>query len=206
MSRALLASGLKRGDKIAIIALNQPEWLLTFFGAVKIGIGVVALNVRYRSEELNYMLNNSKAKALVSLSELGGFSYADFFKNNQEKFLYLEKYIFLGDFNFKKGVSFEDFLKEKSDLAKFNDAKSLVKDNDTAAIIYTSGTTGKPKGANLTHKSMISSAQAQAKHIECTENDIIMGGHLPLNHVGGDNLLYIDIDGMWCDSYYDACF
>lgn len=70
IATSLLKMGFKRGDRLAVIALNQPEWLYAFFAANKIGVGIVALNVRYREAELEYMLNNSSAKRIDIPSEL----------------------------------------------------------------------------------------------------------------------------------------
>ena len=72
--------GIGRGDNIAVIALNHPEWVYTYFAAAKIGAAVVGLNVRYRDSELDYMLNNSRAKALICVKEFGGMNYPDFFQ------------------------------------------------------------------------------------------------------------------------------
>ncbi|WP_290597791.1 MULTISPECIES: class I adenylate-forming enzyme family protein [unclassified Archaeoglobus] len=170
--------GLGKGDRVAIIALNQPEWLYTFFGSTKIGIEVVALNVRYREAELNYMLTNSRAKAVVCLPEFAGFDYQSFFA--KADFPNLEYEIYIGDS--ERGIPFSELEGETSDgIEKMSQE---VTENDTAVIIYTSGTTGRPKGAKLTHKSLLSSAVAERDHINATESDV--GSiHLPLNHVGG---------------------
>jgi fatty-acyl-CoA synthase len=179
VATAFIELGLKRGDRIAIIALNQLEWLYTFFAANRIGVGVVALNVRYREAELKYMLNNSSAKAVVSLPEFGGFDYVSFFR--QSDFPKLEHHIYLGDVD--NAMSFRDLF-GGVDSEAIGKMEKEVSDNDTSVIIYTSGTTGRPKGANITHKSILSSSKAQTIHTSCTDSDTVMG-HMPLNHVGG---------------------
>lgn len=183
IATAFLRMGLKKGDRVGIIALNQPEWLYTFFAANKVGIGVVALNVRYREAELEYMLNNSSAKALVSLPELDGFSYVEFFEKNKERFPELQHLIYIGSTGSGSGTPFESLLGEV-DERLIEQAESEVEEQDTSVIIYTSGTTGKPKGANITHKSILSSSRALGEHMRNSEEDIILG-HMPLNHVGG---------------------
>ncbi len=184
LAASLLKMGFKRGDRLAIIALNQPEWLYAFFAANKIGVGVVALNVRYREAELNYMLNNSSAKGLISLSRFGDFDYVDFFKRKRDAFPELEKLIFIGE---SDEISFDDLIKEAdrdADKELVEKAEEKVSGNDTSVIIYTSGTTGKPKGANITHRSILSSSRALAEHMRCSDKDVLIG-HMPLNHVGG---------------------
>ncbi len=174
----LLKLGLGRGDRVAVIALNQPEWLYTFFGANIVGIGVVALNVRYRESELKYMFENSGAKAVVCLPEFAGFDYQSFFA--KADLPDLEHQIYIGDAD--KGMTFSELEGEVGE--EVEEMKRKVSENDTSVIIYTSGTTGRPKGANITHRSILSSAKAQKEHTSLSSSDIIMG-HLPLNHVGG---------------------
>ncbi len=177
VATGFLELGLNHGDRIAIIALNQPEWVYTYFAANKIGIGVVALNVRYREAELDYMLNNSEAKAVICPSEFAGFSYADFFEKANIPSVKYIIYLDEGEMTFRE-------LQGKVDEEAIEEAKSKVSENDTSVIIYTSGTTGRPKGANITHKSVLSSANAQREHTNANESDKI-SSHLPLNHVGG---------------------
>jgi acyl-CoA synthetase (AMP-forming)/AMP-acid ligase II len=183
LASALLKEGFTHGDNIAILALNQLEWLYTYFAATKIGVGLVALNVRYRETELEFMLNNSKAKGIVSISGYQGFDFAHFFERFQEKVPIVEKYIFIGS-GFEGSLSFEDLLKHPVERKRLEDCKQGVKEDDTVIVIYTSGTTGKPKGTMITNRSILESAKAQAEHLSLTENDCTVGS-LPLNHVGG---------------------
>lgn len=80
LASGFLEEGIKRGDNIAILALNQMEWLISYFAAAKIGVGVVALSVRYRDIELEYMLNHSEVKAIISIDKVTGFDFSDFFQ------------------------------------------------------------------------------------------------------------------------------
>jgi len=176
--------GIARGDCIGIVALNQPEWLYTYFAAAKIGAVIVALNVRYRMAEFDYMLNNSRCKALVCINQFGGFDYSAFFKENAARFPTVEKYIYIGGVT-DGGISFEDLVSgDTPDEAQLARAKEAVTDSDTAIIIYTSGTTGKPKGAMITNRSILASAMAEVDHFSLSGDSVIIG-NLPLNHVGG---------------------
>jgi acyl-CoA synthetase (AMP-forming)/AMP-acid ligase II len=183
IASGLLQQGFSKGDRLAILALNQLEWLYAYFAAAKIGVGVVALNARYRESELEYMLNNSKAKGIVSISNYHGFDFAQFFEGFQEKLPTVETYIFIGN-GFPGSVPFESLLRSPVNGSKLNDSKQTVKEDDTAIVIYTSGTTGKPKGTMITNRSILESARAQANHLAIGENDCTVGS-LPLNHVGG---------------------
>ncbi|HZG72435.1 MAG TPA: AMP-binding protein, partial [Chondromyces sp.] len=183
LASAFLNIGLKKGDHIAILAINQLEWLMTYFAAAKIGVGIVALNVRYRDTELDYMINHSNVKALISINQHSGFNFSEFFNKFQPKIPSVEKYIFIGE-GFRGSLEFSELLQESPDHSKLKTAKEKVKPEDLAIMIYTSGTTGKPKGVMITHRSILASGRAQAKHFEVAEDDIIIAG-LPFNHVGG---------------------
>ncbi|MFJ7726929.1 class I adenylate-forming enzyme family protein [Neobacillus sp. NPDC097160] len=183
LASALLQEGFKKGETIAVLALNQFEWLYTYFAAAKIGLGVVALNVRYREAELEYMLNNSKAKGIVSISEHNGFDFARFFESFQEKMPFVEKYIFI-ESGFAGSLSFKQLLNRPIDRIGLEECKEAVKEDDPVIVIYTSGTTGRPKGTMITNRSILESAKAQANHLSLKETDSTVG-NLPLNHVGG---------------------
>ncbi|PLS18663.1 long-chain fatty acid--CoA ligase [Bacillus sp. M6-12] len=181
LAGSLLKLGLKHGDNIAIIALNQTEWLYTFFAAAKIGVGLVTLNVRYRDTELEYMINNADVKAIVSLASFQDFNYVEFFQGFKNRIPGVKTFIYIGG---EKETSFDFLLDTIPNEDALQNAASKVQEEDTALIIYTSGTTGKPKGAMITHKSLLASARAQASHFNITEKDKAIGS-LPFNHVGG---------------------
>ena len=183
LASAFLEEGLKRGDHIGVLALNQMEWLISYFAAAKIGVGVVALSVRYRDTELEYMLNHSEVKAIVSIDKIPGFNFAEFFCEFQTKVPTVEKYIFIGE-GFEGSLSFSELITRKVVNDKLRAHIKEVGPEDLAVMIYTSGTTGKPKGAMITHRSILASARAQVNHFQITEEDVTIQS-LPLNHVGG---------------------
>lgn len=184
VAAGLIKRGIAKGDRIGIIALNQPEWLYVYFAAAKIGAAVVGLNVRYRDMELEYMLNQSETKAVISLNEFGGFDYVKFFDTFRPKIPTVKDFIFIGGGGFPGSVSFDSLLVETPDKKLLDTVKADVKPEDLIIIIYTSGTTGTPKGAAITHKSQLASAVAQVNHARITPEDCMLI-IIPLNHVGG---------------------
>ncbi len=184
LASAWLELGLKRGDRIAIIATTQLEWLYCYFAAAKLGIALVGLNVRYRDSELIYMLNQSRAKALITLRSYGEIDYPDYLEAIHSKLHHLQHIVYLSG-PFSDGeLNFNEQLDQPIDVARLNAAKALTKPEDVVSVIYTSGTTGQPKGVAITQRSQLASAQAQQQHLK-NDSDYCMVIPLPLNHVGG---------------------
>jgi acyl-CoA synthetase (AMP-forming)/AMP-acid ligase II len=179
----LLALGVSKGDRVAIAAPNSPEWLITWFAAARIGAILVTLNVAYREREFDYMLNQSSAKMLVICAKDGDFDFVAFVDELRSRIPTVEHFVFVHGNGFEGSRRWED-VATVVDAAALADHTSRLVSTDPAVILYTSGTTGNPKGATLTHASIIASAMAQAEHLGQTADDVSIG-HMPLNHVGG---------------------
>ncbi|MFP4477060.1 MAG: class I adenylate-forming enzyme family protein [Desulfatibacillaceae bacterium] len=184
VATALLNMGVKKGDRIGVNALNQPEWLYTYFAAAKIGAVIVGLNVRYRDSELDYILNHSEARAVVSLASLGDMDYVSFFDGFRKRVPSVRDYIFIGGEGFAGSHTFDSLMDTETDRQALAAARDDVAPDDLMIIIYTSGTTGRPKGAAISHKSQLASARAEAFHVRAHPDDV-MPLALPFNHVGG---------------------
>ncbi len=184
VASGLLKLGFQKGDRIGIIGLNQPEWIYTYFACAKIGAVVVGLNVRYRESELDFMINQSEAKGVVTIPKLGDMDYVSFFQGFGPRIPSVKEFIFIGTEGFPGSRSFQSLLETEVDRGALDKAEADITPEDLMIIIYTSGTTGKPKGAAISHGSQLASARAQAGHTRVTEDDLMLLP-LPMNHVGG---------------------
>src|SRR3954452_23633078 len=75
VARALRAAGVRRGDHVAVWVPNHIEWILLWLGANAIGAVIVAVNTRYKTEEVTYIVRQSDAKLLVMVDEFVGIDY-----------------------------------------------------------------------------------------------------------------------------------
>jgi len=137
--------GLRRGDRLAILAYNSPDWLLTMFGATAIGGIAVGLNGWWTSEEIEYGLTDSGSRFLVvderlwpRVEPLAG------------RIPSLERIFFIGERPPRGTVPIDELL-VPSDVVPEDE----IDEDDSFVILYTSGTTGRPKGCITTHRGTV---------------------------------------------------
>lgn len=187
LAARLTGLGVEKGERLAVIALNQIEWVVAFFAAARIGAVIVGLNVRYRETELDHMLADSKASMMISLADYGGFDYQAYFASRREKLPYLRHHVLTTAPGEEGRPAFR--IGEISGAAgaastPASTSRPAVVPDDMLMVIYTSGTSGLPKGVGLSHRSALLASQAQARHIGAVPDDMIQLAN-PLNHVGG---------------------
>lgn len=183
LARRLQALGIGRGDRIAIILPNCMAWIHTYLAAAQLGAVVVGLSVRYRGEELDFMLGDSQVKAVLAPPEFAGFDYVKYLNAGRARFPNLQLLLFLGEVGEGQGLDFQSLLQAGTGDEQ-TPLPHVVEPDDLLMIIYTSGTTGRPKAAGLTHRSQLASAGAQKAHTEAHAEDRVQLA-MPLNHVGG---------------------
>ncbi|MDO8288265.1 MAG: class I adenylate-forming enzyme family protein [Parvibaculum sp.] len=159
----LIAQGVKKGDRVAIVMRNLPEWPVAFYGAALTGAIVTPLNAWWTGEELEYGLKDSGSKiAIVDAGLLERITEHLDKCPALERVYVARKTDEIAD---PMIVKFESIVGAVNDWGKLAD-KPLpdvaLDSDDDATIFYTSGTTGKPKGALGTHRNMMSNIMASA--------------------------------------------
>jgi long-chain acyl-CoA synthetase len=160
-AHALVAQGVGKGDRVAIIMRNLPEWPVAFFGAALIGAIVTPLNAWWTGAELEYGLTDSGAKiAIVDAERLERIA-AHLSICPDLKRIYVARA--MEELAHPLVTKIEDVIGTVSGWAKLPDQPLpdvLLEPEDDATIFYTSGTTGKPKGALGTHRNIVSNIGA----------------------------------------------
>ncbi len=77
VARGFMAMGIKKGDKVAVWATNEPEWIVTMFASAKIGAILVTVNTNYKIFELEYLLQQSDSMTLILMEEFKGNNYVN---------------------------------------------------------------------------------------------------------------------------------
>jgi len=173
---ALAGSNLQRGDRVAIMLRNCPQWMMFDQAAMSLGLIVVPLYTVDRPDNIAYIINDADVKVLLFenndqwqalrtvLGQLGGVmrfvSIADLRDGDEARL---------------KPMS--EFLPPATQLQ----AAPPCQMNELASIIYTSGTTGRPKGVMLSHANMLTNAHACLDTFEVRADDLFLS-FLPLSH------------------------
>jgi fatty-acyl-CoA synthase len=142
-ARALLAMGIGKGDRVGIWSRNRPEWVLLQYAAARIGAILVNINPSYRTRELRYVLRQSGVSMLVAAAD-----YRGMIDEVRPDCPSLTTVVFLG-------TDWAAFLR-RGDGVPLADLD--LSPDDPINIQYTSGTTGFPKGATLSHHSILNNA------------------------------------------------
>jgi len=195
LSVALLNMGVSSGDgttegrdKVGLISIGRPEWLITDLAVQQIGAVLVPLYPNTSAHELEEILSEAQVKCVfVSNQEI-------YDKVNEIRFKAPSlKAIFTFD-QIEGGTHWTELLKplQEKDLQHLRSVSSDVSEDDVTTIIYTSGTTGHPKGVMLTHKNILSNAMASAEvlgQIPVEQKRAL--SFLPLNHIFEKMVTYI---------------
>jgi len=165
----LSKEGVQKGDRIILFLSNSIEYLIAYFGVLKTGAAIVALDPKLVAREFLYAYRDCMPRAVITDD-----------KNFQamQKIMAREKDDVLLLSIDRKNLSLQD---TSFDCPACNE-------NDLAMIIYTSGTTGKPKGVRLSHLNLSANADSIITYLHLTENDKIMVV-LPFFYSYGNSLL-----------------
>ena len=173
---ALSREGLQRGDRVAIMLRNCPQWLMFDQAAMSLGLVVVPLYTVDRPDNLAYIINNANVKVLLfeNAEQWQALRTVREQLQNVLRFVSIEPIKNSGEPRLKFSA---DYLPSTAALQPAVDTAM----SELASIIYTSGTTGKPKGVMLSHANMLSNAHAALDTFTVRADDLYLS-FLPLSH------------------------
>jgi long-chain acyl-CoA synthetase len=180
VARALESWGVRKGDRVAILSENRPEWTIADFAALALGAVTVPVYSTQTAEQTAFLLNDSGARVIAVST-----------KHQLEKILTVQRHtpveriLVMDAVETAHAVPMQGLMLQEPDgIAPEFDARSRsIGPDDLATIIYTSGTTGTPKGAMLTHGNMASNVACSMEAFGFGTKEEVSVSFLPLSHV-----------------------
>lgn len=185
MALGLASLGVDRGDRVAILSDNRPEWPMTDFATLALGAMTVPIYTTYMAPQVEYILKDSEAKVILVSNDV-----------ELQKVMEVRgrcpdlQHVILAEGhlpNAERVSTFDTIAKRGeqlllADRQAFDDRTASVEGRDFATMIYTSGTTGEPKGAVLTHANLVSNVTSTATLFDIDDSFVALS-FLPLSHV-----------------------
>ncbi|HKR09898.1 MAG TPA: AMP-binding protein, partial [Gemmatimonadaceae bacterium] len=184
LARGLSSLGVRRGDRVALLSENRPEWAIADYACLTAGMTDVPIYPTIPAEQIAYILKDSGAAAIfVSNKE-----QAEKIRQIRGQLTSLKTVISFDELPGLANMSITELEKRgaqgdnRETMATYREDALTVKPDDLATIIYTSGTTGEPKGVMLTHDNIFSNVQAARSAIPFGGADTALS-FLPLSHI-----------------------
>lgn len=173
---ALHALGLRRGDKVAILMGNRPEWLIADFAITLLGGVMVGVNTWASARELEYILAHSDAKMLITVDRFLKYDYRallDSLEPHRERLPRLERIVCMADDAPAGWLRYADLgsFAARATEAAIEAAQRAVTPDDVAYLLYTSGSTALPKGVEFQHYALIENMWQIGERQRVTEHD-----------------------------------
>lgn len=163
--------GITAGDRVAVLAMNELEYVFTFFALQRLGAILVPVNFRLTAREVNHIISDSRPKLVL-------FQEAFRTVMNDLTFKDYQSVLFQGN----------DSFTDQFEKASFKEIPFVAKENDAAMILYTSGTTGAPKGAVVSHSMIFWNSINTGLRLNVSQSDCTVI-FLPFFHTSGWNVL-----------------
>lgn len=180
ISKALQQRGIEPGDRVALLGENSPRWCMVYLAVTSIGAIIVPILNDFHKSEIHHIIRNCGPKGLFISSKLV-HKVAELNLRDLDVVVSLDDHDLLLDSDACERLA--DLIAGKQARKKRKVAKYSFepKEEDLAEILYTSGTMGHSKGVMLTHKNIVSNAQAALQAIHIDQNDCFLS-ILPLSH------------------------
>ena len=176
MAHALLRLGVGKGDRVALLLTNSPEFVAIYFGVVKIGAIAVLLDPKYKLAELFSLCDDSQPRVLIAESPC-----FEQISPVLSRFKSVERVIDLGSKSGGQFLHYENITARSSSSAIDTEPAP----EDIAHIAYTSGPSLHPRGVAMSHQALVKEAAISADSFKQTDKDTVVLFALPMHHAFG---------------------
>jgi fatty-acyl-CoA synthase len=186
LARALLAAGVGRGDRVALLLPNRPEWLIAAFAAARLGAVTVSVSTFSTPREIAWTLEHARPRVLLSMEAFRGRPYLDAVAAlcpelaraapgewRSERLPELRAVVSVEGRRPDGAHGWDDLLARADDVrpAALAAAQAAVTEDDIAFVLYTSGSTATPKGVMLAHGALIANGFEIGERMHLTAAD-----------------------------------
>ena len=168
VAKALMAHGIRRGDRVGIWSPNRYEWVLVQYATALMGAIMVNINPGYKLSGLRYALEQSRIDLLIASSHFRKTDYIKMLDELRPDCLYPKQTAIID----RDWATFLSSASQVSD-ARLAEREASLQFDDPVNIQYTSGTTGYPKGATLSHHNILNNGFFIGERLKYTEKDIV---------------------------------
>ena len=175
VANGLAQLGITKGERVALLLPNIPQFIFAYLGIIKLGAIAVSLNTQLQSAEVSFILTDSQAAAIVVTPELVGQVQTDQLSHLRELLV-------------ASPEATPNSLAYLIEHANPEYQAQTMERDDPAAIVYSSGTTGFPKGVTLSHSNVISNMYAKNLYCDMRPEDRLLLC-VPLFHCFGQNAI-----------------
>ena len=175
-AKGLHALGVRKGDKVAILMGNKPEWIVADFAICLLGGIMVAVNTWATVRELQHILLHSDSTMLIATDRYLKYDYFAMLEELEPlaaTMPLMQRVIHVGTRPYRDSLSFADVFARGRDVpdATIDAAQSAIDPQDLAYILYTSGSTSTPKGVQLQHYALIENMWHIGERMHVTQHD-----------------------------------
>ena len=188
-ARALLASGVGKGDRVAMLCTPSIEFYIVYMATASIGGIWLGLNPKHRLDEYRFVVGDARPKVLISEARIKDRDYTPELTALMQEQVEIERLITLDGGIENLSTGYETFLQEAGDITAqdYQTVIESVSGADPALLVYTSGSTGTSKGTMLTHRGIVCCRLIEAEHWQLEHPSTVV--NLPVNHIaGGDEI------------------
>ena len=179
VARGLIAHGVQPGERVVVWATNVPEWIVLQFALAKAGAILVTANTSLRAKEIDYLVRQSEAATIVTISGFRGVDYVAALEEigaTRGQIPGVERLVFVPRDGETTPPGFIEYLALRGDGARVDDEvldarSAAVAIDDVINMQYTSGTTGFPKGVMLSSRNIVNNGEVLGRMMGYTSED-----------------------------------
>jgi len=197
-ARAMLASGVKPGDRVAMLANSTPAFMVHFLASASIGATWMGLNPKYQFNEFRYVVTDAGPSSILVHANSEDRNYLEEMLNLKQEFSSIQQVVDGTEAGSSDGaVPHDEWIGAGGIVSDetLQTVRDSIDGNAPALLVYTSGTTGQPKGAMLPHDGLVTAARTQFRY--WGTEPLVMQNYFPINHLAcvGDVSLFVFING-----------